>query len=227
MARKSRTQQITEGILGQHIALSVAAHLARTQLVPDPLSVYDGQHVTDMVVVVANALARVAPLYVQDTKSGAPRQLTDFELEGGVVKRGATVLCLRDGRTLSSVSMKRADLRQAIGILKTVGIPGLARSSPQPAKPPPAPDRFAELAMLVAEIEKLLRPPLLPEQFDEANRLLVALARQAPQGRVANIAMRLMSAVQDARPDGADGAQIRALVGRLRAAVEEAAQARP
>src|SRR5688500_8345984 len=125
MARKSKTRELVESSLGQHLALSVAAHLARTQLVPDPLGAYDGQHITEMVDVVGNALARVAPLYVQDPKQGSARELTPLELDGAAVRRAATLLVLRDGRTLSSVSMKRADLRQAIAILKAVGIPGL------------------------------------------------------------------------------------------------------
>src|SRR5918993_783325 len=71
MARKSKTLQLTEGIAGQHLALSVAAHLARTQLIPDPLKVYDGQHLTDMLNVVGLALARTAPLHVVDPAAGA------------------------------------------------------------------------------------------------------------------------------------------------------------
>ena len=119
MARKSKTQQLTEGIAGQHLALSVAAHLARTQLVPDPLKVYDGQHLTDMLDVVGLALARTAPLHVIDPAAGEPRQLTPRNRRG-VAKRGAHLL-LKDGRTLAGVSIKRSDLRQAIAILKAVG----------------------------------------------------------------------------------------------------------
>src|SRR5918993_1067925 len=70
MARKSKTLQLTEGIAGQHLALSVAAHLARSQLLPDPLKVYDGQHLTDTLNVVGLALARTAPLHVIDPAAG-------------------------------------------------------------------------------------------------------------------------------------------------------------
>ena len=228
MARKPRADQLTGSNLGQHIALSVAAHLARTQLVPDPLGVHDGQRIAEMIDLVANALARVAPVYVADPKAGAPRALTEFEREGAVVKRGATVLCLRDGRVLSSVSMKRADLRQAIGILKTIGVPELVRcSTKEPEKTPPSPDRFAELATRLAEIEKTLQPPLLPEQLERTNRLLVSMARNAPQGRVANMAMRLMSALEDMRTAGGiDDRQIALLLGRLRGALDDAQRER-
>ena len=64
MAKPSKTRQLTDGIAGQHLALSVAAHLARTQLIPDPARVYDSQHLGEMLSVVAAALARTAPLYV-------------------------------------------------------------------------------------------------------------------------------------------------------------------
>jgi hypothetical protein len=70
MARKSKTQQLIEGTAGQHLALSVAAHLARSQLVRDPLRVYDGQHLSEMLNVVAGVLPRTAPVYAMDAASG-------------------------------------------------------------------------------------------------------------------------------------------------------------
>ncbi len=222
MGRKSKTLSLTDSILGQHLALSVAAHLARTQLIPEPLTPYDGQHMSETIDLVANALARVVPLYVNDPKAGAPRELSEAELEGATIKRGATLVALRDARTLSSVSIKRGDLRQAIAILKAIGVPELVRRAPPAPQPEPAPDRGLQIAKQIAEIEKLLRPPLLPEQHERCNRLLVAVARGAPRGRVANLAMRLMSAVHDAHTNGAaDESQIAVLVARLRGAADE------
>jgi hypothetical protein len=219
MGRKSKTQQLLDSTLGQHLALSVAAHLARTQLVPDPLTVYDGQHMMEMLDIVGNALSRVAPLYVMDAAAGAPRQLMEAELDGARVKRGATVFVLKDGRSLSGVSIKRVDLRQAIAILKAVGIEEFRPR--QPAQPPKAaePDPGIAVRERIAEIEGLLRPPLAPAQVQRANSLLLSIARSASQGRVANVAMRLMSAVHDARA-GEEG-QIAVLTARLRAALEE------
>jgi hypothetical protein len=220
MARKSKTQQLVESSLGQHLALSVAAHLARTQLVPDPLGAYDGQHLTEMVDVVANALARVAPLYVQDPKQGSARELTPLELDGAAVRRAATLLVLKDGRTLSSVSMKRADLRQAIAILKATGIPGLRRAPANSAAEPKAP-LSPPLAQQVAELESLLRLPLIEAQVEKASRLALALARHARQGRVANFAMQLLSAVYEVNGQGeADERRLNLALARLRAAVE-------
>lgn len=222
MGRRSKTQQLTESILGQHLALSVAAHLARTQLVPDPLRVYDGQHMSDMVDTVANALAKVAPLYVQDAKSGTARELTPLELDGAAVKRGATVIVLKDGRTLSSVSMKRADLRQAIAILKAVGVPELRVPPPSPAPASkPAPDLLGQLR----ELESLLSPPLIEPHVQKANSIAVGIARRASQGRIANLSMQLVSVVHDAAHEGeVDAGKIDVALGRLRAAVEEAEQ---
>jgi hypothetical protein len=48
MGPKSKTQQLTDGVLRQHLALSVAAHLARTELVPEPRAVYDSEHLSDV-----------------------------------------------------------------------------------------------------------------------------------------------------------------------------------
>jgi hypothetical protein len=226
MSQKSKTQHLTDSIIGQHLALSVAAHLARTQLVSDPLAIYDSQHLTEMIDIVAGAIAKVAPLYVQDPGSGTLRQLTESELEGATVKRSATNLVLRDGRTLSSVSLKRVDLRQAIAILKAVGIPELRTA--QPAKEPQAPAAKAELnpAQRLDEIEKLLRPPLLTPQLQRANQMLVSIARNAPQGRVANLAMQLMSALHESEAPEELPEVVPLLLARLRAALSEAEKAK-
>jgi hypothetical protein len=202
----------------QHLALSVAAHLARTQLVPDPLSL-DGQHTSEMLDVVATALVKVAPLYVQEPKQSSARELTPLELDGASVRKAATVLVLKDGRMLSSVSMKRADLRQAIAILKTVGVPslhGAPANAPTAAEAPSPP-----LAEHVAELESLLRLPLIEPHVEKASRLAVAIARHAPQGRVANLAMQLLSEVHEARREGeGDARRISVALERLRAALE-------
>jgi hypothetical protein len=222
MARKSKTQQLTEGIAGQHLALSVAAHLARTQLLPDPLKVYDGQHLTDMLNIVGLALARTAPLHVMDPAAGEPRQLSAVEIDGAVAKRGASTLVLKDGRSLAGVSIKRSDLRQAIAILKAVGLPEIA--------PPPAPPKAAEpgpganvaaVRVRLTDIEGLLTPPLLPAQVERAKAGAVWIARHAPHGRVANLAMQLMSALHDTRGTEEVPGGFRMALARLRAALQD------
>jgi hypothetical protein len=220
MARNSTTKQLTDGILGQHLALSVAAHLARSQLVPDPLDVYDGSHLTEVVNLIGNALAKVAPLYVRDQKTGMARELTPLELEGATVGRAATVLTLKDGRVLSSVSVKRAELRQAIAILKALGIPNLHVPPPKET-PAPKPGRPPLLAHL-AELESLLRLPLIPSYVEKVEALALGIARQARSGRVANLAMRLLSAIHEARQEGeGDNRRVGLAMARLRAALEE------
>jgi hypothetical protein len=227
MGRKSKTEQLSESILGQHLALSVAAHLARSQLVPNPLATYDAAHLSEMLDLMARALAKVAPLYAQDPATGQPRELGLAELEGAAIRRGATIVTLKDGRTLSSVSIKRADLRQAIAVLKAVGVQELFPPAKSAAEPgPPAPNRVQDALAQLGEIEALLRPPLVESQIDRANRLAVSMARNAPQGNVANLAMQLMSALHEAR-GGNGAAESPALIAaRLRVALQEAERAK-
>lgn len=225
MARKSKTQQLTEGISGQHLALSVAAHLARTQLVTDPLKVYDGQHLTEMLNVVGLALARTAPLHMIDPAAGEPRQLTPAEIDGAVAKRGGSTLVLKDGRSLAGVSIRRSDLRQAIAILKAVGLPEIAPppGPPKPAQPAPGTNLEAVRARF-AEVEGLLTPPLLPAQVEQAKAGAVWIARHAPHGRVANLAMQLMSALHETRGTEEIPGGFRMALARLRAELEDSAK---
>jgi hypothetical protein len=104
-----------------HVPLAVAAHLARAQLVPDPGKVYDAQHLSEMLNVLALALARSAPLYLPDPGGAEGRRLSVFELQGATAQRSASVLVLRDGRELAGVTMRREDLRSAIAALKALG----------------------------------------------------------------------------------------------------------
>jgi hypothetical protein len=204
----------------------VAAHLARTQLVPDPLKIYDGQHLTDTLDVVGLALARTAPLHVVDPAAGEPRQLTPAEIDGAVAKRGATTLVLKDGRSLSGVSIRRSDLRQAIAILKAVGLPDVAPlpAPPKAAEPGPGANLEAVRARLT-EVEGLLAPPLLPAQVERAKAGAVWIARHAPHGRVANLAMQLMSALQETRGTEEIPGGFRMALARLRAALQDSENA--
>lgn len=226
MGRKAKNLPSAENNLGQHLALPVAAHLARTQLAADALAVHAAPPATDMLEIVAAALARVAPLYVQDPGSGAPRPLVEGELEGAVVKRAGAIVALKDGRSFSSVSLKRADLRQAIAVLKAVGIPELeARRKPRVAPAAVAAATVDPLEVL-CEIETLVRLPLVPQQVERAMRMLVSVARSAPQGRVANFAMQLMSMLHEWRASQDAPAGVALLLARLRSALHEIAAPR-
>ena len=228
MGRTPKRRDLVDATFGQHLALAVAARLARTQLVPDPLNSYDIQHIRESVDAIANALVRVTPLYVKGAERGELRQLTEAEVEGASVRNGADNLVLKDGRIISAVCVKRADLRQAIAVLKALGVPELKSATRQkkedvPAGPPP--NRMAELGARLSEVEDLLRLPLLPEQVARANRLVVEIARSAPHGRISNLAMRLMSAIHETR-NGGDGQSIRLMVARLRSGIEDAAKSK-
>ena len=127
MPRKSKTRNLIGTNLGQHIAFSVAAHLARSQLVPNPSANSDGRELLD---IVGGALLNVAPLYIRGGNTLDSRELTPAEIEGAAVGEGATVIVLKDGRRLGSVTMKRGDLRQAIAILKAPVLLGCAFRQP-------------------------------------------------------------------------------------------------
>jgi hypothetical protein len=75
----------------------------------------------------------------------------------------------------------------------------------------------------VAEIEQLVRPPLLPSQMDRVNALALAIVRSSPEDAIAHLAMRLLSAVHDARKAGesADNQAIALIVARMRDAIRD------
>lgn len=223
MGKQLKTRQLIETNLGQHVALAVAAHLARSLLVPDPLAPYDAQHLLDVLDRVGGALARVAPLYEHEAKDSQPRELTPAELEGAAVRQGATNVQLRDGRRLSTVTMKRADLRQAIAILKGIGVQTIAPPRPEATAQPrtPAPDRLGELAARLAELEALLRSPLAAAELERADRLALSIARNSPHGRISNRAMQLISALHESGAGAHVAAPIELALVRLRLALEE------
>ena len=221
MATRSKTDHLANSIAGQYLSLAVAAHLARTQLVPDPLKVYDAQHLGEMLNVVAQALARTAPLHITDAASGEKRVLSSVDLEGAVARRAANVLVLKDGRTLTGVSIRRSDLRQAIAILKAVGIPEFAPAPAAPKAGGTAHGSAEALLARFAEIDRFLTPPLLPAQVDQAKAAAVWIARHAPHGRIANLAMQLMSALHETRGTEEVPGGFRMALARLRAALQD------
>jgi hypothetical protein len=202
-------------IEGAHLRLSVAAHLARTQLVRDPLVRYDSDHLMEMVSAVARALTKVVPVYVQD--GSGPRELDVAEVDGANVTDGGSVLVLKNGRRYTSASIRRADLRQAIAILKRVGVPELGQLAAE--KPELVRNLRAARGWRAEldEIEALLRLPLVPAEAERAARLLVLIARDTREGLVANAAMKLMSAAL-----ASDGDGVTLLLAQLREALAEA-----
>jgi hypothetical protein len=216
MRRKSSIASVS----GRHLSLAVAAHLVRTQLVQEPLKESDVEQTLDFV---AQALAHTAALHVTDEQTGETRPLGRAELEGAVARRGALLLVLKDGRSLSTVTVARAELRQAIAGLKASGLPELA-PAPAPTPAPAAPVDGAAAALLArfGELEEALRPPLLPAQLARARTAAIRIARHARKGRIANLAMQLLSALEEPADAGQNPGGLRIALARLRTALEEA-----
>jgi hypothetical protein len=216
MGRKPKKDQSTDISVGQHVAFSEAVQLASSELLEDPVSLSEAQRGSGILNVIGNALVRTIPVYFQDPGVPRARPLSARELEGSQVMHRATVLVLKDGRSLSAVWIKRRDLRRGIGVLRNVGIPDLGKEH---AREPGI--QQAELLAKVAEIERLARPPLLASQMERLNALAISIARSAPQGALADLAMRLLRALHDARAagEGADHRPIELIVARLREAI--------
>jgi hypothetical protein len=208
MERSSKTQLSPEVVLGEYLALAAAVRLARTQLTADPLKVHDEE--LDFV---ALALARTVPLYAAAPAGSEPRQLTPLELEGAVPRNGATLLVLRDGRALAGVTVRRGDLRQAIAILRAVG---LGDAAPVPHAKAAAPNGAESLLARAAELETLIDAP---GEVERAKKAALWIARNSVRGQVANLAMQLMSALQEQR----DADACRAILARLRQALNQEA----
>lgn len=211
MGRKPKKAELTDSPVGQHVAFPVAVRLASFELAEDP------RHPSPTTLNrIGRALARVVPVYLQRRGAARPRALSQGELEGSEVMHSATVLLLKDGRSLSSVSIRRRDLKRGIAVLRTLGIQEPGRERARKSEDAPG-----ELLAKVAEIEKLVRPPLLPSQMDRVSVLAVGIARSAPDGGTAHLAMRLLSALHDARKAGerVDTQPIEAIVARLREAM--------
>ena len=221
MARNGKTQRVVDSGIGQQLALAAAALLAHTQLVTEPLAPYSAERRKHELDVVASALIKAAPTYVLDPGSLTPRQLTEIELQDAAAIQAGAVLLMNDGRTFASVSIKRTDLRQAVAILKTVGIAEL-NPPRRPAESATEPERRSlDSEQAMEEIEKLLGAPLIQEKVERANRLAISIARSSPLGNVANRAMRLMTVVHEVLSSGSDSdTRIPVAIAHLRGALE-------
>lgn len=208
-----RRTLVVDSVLGQHLALSVAAHLARSQLISKTDRPYDSEHLLEVVDVLARALVKTAPIYVRDRLGSEPRELRIDELEGAAVIQCGQFLVLSDGRKLSP-SIKRSDLRDAIALLSCVGVPGLKQ-----ARPHEAPTSEPDLAATVEELERLLKPPFISAELEKAHRILIRLARDVRVPGLGNIAMRLMTALNECHGREALSEAAMTLLAELRAAL--------
>jgi hypothetical protein len=116
----------------RHLALATAASIAYRQLTLAPQAgFYDAEHLSATLCVIAQALAKAAPIYLTEGDTAA-RPLTDGELQGAIITRGATRLTLKDGRVFSKLSMRRGDMWDAITLLRAAGMQ-VAEPVAQPA----------------------------------------------------------------------------------------------
>ena len=106
--------------LNEHLPLAVAAAITYHNLTaPQRPQFYDGEHLSEVLTRVAQALVQVARVYAVDESTHQRRALT--ESEQAEVRRGATVVLLADGRRLIDVTIRRHDLRDAIAALRAKG----------------------------------------------------------------------------------------------------------
>jgi hypothetical protein len=70
---------------------------------------------------VAHALSNVTTIYGASAENMVPKPLPPIALMHGVFYRGATVLRTRNGIEFRQLSIRRADMRSAITILKRAG----------------------------------------------------------------------------------------------------------
>ena len=170
---KDKTTRLAEGIRNQHVAMSVAAGIARAQLVPNPVGVYDARHLSEMLEVMAAAIARVAPIHAMNARTGEVRRLTEEDLEGASFARGATALVLKDGTTIAGVSITRGDLRHAVVVLKTIGFQTEAAPTSRPSR------RALKMLMRGRRDRAAPTPASTPEYIDKVNRLTMKIVRAA------------------------------------------------
>lgn len=229
----SETTQLIGWIRGQHIALSVAAAVARNQL-SSGAGPSDAEQLSEMLNAVARAVSKVAPIYLKDSESGALRRLAESELDGATFQRGATLLVFPDGRSYSSLWLMRGDLREAIAILKGITKPEVAT----PATPGQTyggrrpvmvklPNDPAVLLEALSEVERLLYSPCGSGEVERAVSLITSIARHAPAGAIANAAMHLVSALAEspAQREMLSDGRVQSMVVRLRLALNAAVAA--
>lgn len=83
-----------------------------------------------------------------------------------------------------------------------------------------------QLLASVKEMEELLQFPTVAGHLEKANKLALFIARNAPDGRIANLAMRVISEATALRssslPLKADRTKLNQTLWHLRLAVQEA-----
>lgn len=129
-----------ESFVALSAAAAMAFHEAQDRSTRAVLSPHDHD---DALNIAASALSRLLLIYVADeaTQRGVA---TKLDVVSGRFLRGATEFRRHDGSTVTSMTVKRADLTSALSLIKRTGIPfSLAMGE---ATPSPTPGRESEAA---------------------------------------------------------------------------------
>lgn len=123
-----------ESFVALSAAAAMAFHEAQDRSTRAILSPHDHD---DALNIAASALSRLVAIYVVDeaTRTCA---VVKLDVVNGKFVRGGTEFRRHDGSTVSSMTVKRADLTSALSLIKRTGIPfslamGEATRSPTPA----------------------------------------------------------------------------------------------
>jgi hypothetical protein len=99
------------------LALSVASAVVYYQLIGTTAAIRSAADIAEVLDRVAHAISNVAPIY-----TSGPRQLSSKEILQSTFRRGATVLKHRSGNECGDLTIRRKDMRAALGILKAAGV---------------------------------------------------------------------------------------------------------
>jgi hypothetical protein len=89
--------------------------------------------------------------------------------------------------------------------------------------------KLEEALLRIREAQELLRFPGVSGHVDKATKLMTYIARTAPSGGIANIAMQVISEAEALHPRSdlplkPDDGKLNSLLSRLRDSIEEARQ---
>jgi hypothetical protein len=106
---------------GELLALSFATVFVYRQIMGAAIEAMDVSKSNAILHGVAHALSNVTTIYGVSAENMVPKPLPSIDLMHGVFYRGATVLRTRNGVEFWQLSIRRADMRSAIMILKRAG----------------------------------------------------------------------------------------------------------
>ena len=106
----------------QHVGLPTACTLVYHNITGETLDARDALAMRSVLDDVAHALASIVPIYARYPDSGVPQVISPAELAEGRFSRGGHLFVAKGGTQLRRLSVQRADLGNAIAILKATGV---------------------------------------------------------------------------------------------------------